>query len=63
MKNVYGVKWFSLIIQSTIVISKLKGSSETIPDIRTSTYQIFRIGENTNGTTKFHKNHVIRLLC
>ena len=50
------------VTQSTLVISKLKGSSETIRDIRTSTYQIFRIGENTNGTTKFHKNHVIRLL-
>ena len=48
-------------VQSTLVISKLKGSSLTIRDIRTSTYQIFRIGENTNGTTKFRKNYVIRL--
>ena len=42
-------------IQSTLVISKLKGSSETLRDIRTSTYQISRIEENTNRTTKFHK--------
>ena len=42
-------------VQSTLVISKLKGPSETLRDIRTSTYQIFRIEENTNRTTKFHK--------
>ena len=42
-------------IRSTLVISKLKGPSETLRDIRTSTYQIFRIEENTNRTTKFHK--------
>ena len=41
-------------VQSTLVISKLKGPSETLRDIRTSTYQIFRIEENTNRTTK-HK--------
>ena len=41
-------------LQSTLVISKLKGLSETLRDIRTSTYQIFRIEENTNRTTKFH---------
>ena len=45
--------WYEL--QSTLVISKLKGPSETLQDIRTSTYQIFRIEENTNCTTKFHK--------
>ena len=45
-----------LDIRSTLVISKLKKSSETLRDIRTSTYQIFRIGENTNRTTKFLKN-------
>ena len=35
-------------IQSTLVISKSKGPSETLRDIRTSTYQICRIEENTN---------------
>ena len=44
-----------LYIQSTLVISKLKGPTEILRDIRTSTYQIFRIEENTNHTTKFHK--------
>ena len=42
-------------VQSTLVISNLKGPSKTLRDIRTSTYQIFRIEENTNRTTKFHK--------
>ena len=42
-------------IQSTFVISKLKGPSETLRDIRTSTYQMCRTEENTNRTTKFHK--------
>ena len=42
-------------IQSTPVISKSKGPSETLRDIRTSTYQMCRIEENTNRTTKFHK--------
>ena len=45
----------SVQIQSTIVISKPKGPSETLRDIRTSTYQLCRIEENTNRTTKFHK--------
>ena len=44
-----------LIVQSTLVISKSKGPSETLRDIRTLTYQICRIEENTNRTTKFHK--------
>ena len=43
-----------MVIQSTLVISKLKGPSETLRDIRTSTYQMYSIEENTNGTTKFH---------
>ena len=34
-------------IQSTLVISKSKGPSETVRDIRTSTYQICSIEENT----------------
>ena len=45
----------SYYIQSTLPISRLKGPSETLRDILTSTYQIFRIEENINGTTKFHK--------
>ena len=44
-----------LQLQSTLVISKSKGPFETLPDIRTSTYQICRIEENTKRTTKFHK--------
>ena len=43
------------IIQSTLSISKSKGPSETLRDIRTSTYQICRIEENTKRTGKFHK--------
>ena len=43
------------LIQSTLVISKLKGASKILRDIRTSTYQTFRIEENTNRTTKFYK--------
>ena len=42
-------------LQSTLVISKSKGPSKTLRDICTSTYQICRIEENTNRTTKFHK--------
>ena len=45
----------SIHIQSTLVISNLKGPSETLRDTHTSTYQIFRIEENTNRTTKFNK--------
>ena len=33
-------------VQSTLVISNSKGPSETLRDIRTSTYQICRIGLN-----------------
>ena len=42
-------------IQSTLVISKSMGPSERLRDIRTSTYQICRIEENTNRTTEFQK--------
>ena len=42
-------------IQSTLVISKSKGLSETLRDIRISTYQMCRTEENTNRTTKFLK--------
>ena len=44
-----------ITIQSTLVISKSKGPSETLRDIRSSTYQMCSIEENTNGATKFHK--------
>ena len=48
-----------IIIQSTLVISKSKGPSEKLRDIRTSTYQFCRIEANTHQTTKFHNEHVI----
>ena len=57
-----------LIVQSTFVISKSKGPPETLRDIRTSTYQICRIEENTNRKTKFHKRTcnltpLVRKIC
>ena len=42
-------------LQSTLVISKSKGPSKTLRDIRNSTYQICSIEEKTIRTTKFHK--------
>ena len=42
-------------LQSTLIISKSKGPSETLRDIRSSTYQMCGIEENTNRTNKFHK--------
>ena len=44
-----------LEIQSTLVISKSKGPSKTLRDIRTSTYQIYSIEEKNIRTTTFHK--------
>ena len=44
-----------LQLQSTLVISNFKGLSETLQDIRTSTYQIFRIEEKIIRTTTFNK--------
>ena len=44
-----------LMVRSTLVISKSKGPAETLRDIRTSTYQMCKIEENTKQTTKFHK--------
>ena len=44
-----------IMVQSTLVISKSKGPSEILPDIRTSTYQIYSIEEETIRTTKFLK--------
>ena len=55
LKNVSNQLEEHLIIQSTLIISKLKRPSETLRDIRTSTYQICRIEENTKRTAKFHK--------
>ena len=46
--------FFTVYIQSTLVISKSKGPSETLRGIRTSTYQIWKIEENTNGITNFY---------
>ena len=40
-------------IQSTLVISNSKGLSETLRDMRTSTYQIFRTEEKNNSN-----NHI-----
>ena len=42
-------------IKSTLVISKSKGPSKTLRDIRTSTYQIYSIEEKNIRTTTFHK--------
>ena len=50
-RPLYGPK----IIQSTLVISKSKGLSEILRDIRSSTYQICRIEEKINRTTTFYK--------
>ena len=44
-----------LELQSTLVISKSKGPTKTLQDIRTSRYQICNIEEKTIRTTKFHK--------
>ena len=47
-------------IQSTLVISKSKGPSETLRDIRTLTYQVCRIeGKKTIGLPNFTNEHVI----
>ena len=42
-------------IQSTLVISNSKGPSETLRDIRTSTYQIFRIEDKIIRPTTCNK--------
>ena len=59
---------FYLLTQSTLVISKSKGPSKTVRDIRTSTYQMCTFEENTKQTTKFHKwtcnlTPLIRKIC
>ena len=48
-------------IQSTLVISKSKGSSETLRDIRSSTYQIFRMRKIQIAQPNFTNEYVIRL--
>ena len=48
--------WQKLVlIQSTLVISNSMGNSEILRDIRTSTYQIYRIEEKIIRTTTFNK--------
>ena len=47
-KNINDVTKSTNVIQSTLLISKSTGPSETLRDMRTSTYQICRIEENTN---------------
>ena len=42
-------------IQSTLVISKSKGPSKKLRDIRTSTYQMCSSEEKTIRTTKIYK--------
>ena len=47
-------------VQSTLVVSKSKEPSETLRDIRTSTYQVCRIKENTKSNNQISKiEHVI----
>ena len=42
-------------IQSTLIISKIKGLSEILRDTRTSTYQICKNEEKMIEYSKFHK--------
>ena len=48
-----------IIYKSTLVISKMKGPSETLRDIRILTYQICIIEENTIEQPNFTNEHVI----
>ena len=48
-----------LQLQSTLIISKSNGPSETLGDIRTSTYQIFRIEEIQIEQPNFTNKYVI----
>ena len=43
-------------LQSTLVISNSKGLFEILRDIRTSTYQIYRVEEKITRTTTFNKH-------
>ena len=50
-------------IQLTLIISKMKGPSETLPDIRTSTYQFFsELRKIQIAQPNFTNEYVIRLL-
>ena len=49
--------FFGLNIQSTLVISKSKGPSETLRDIRISTYQIWRIEKIPLKQPNFTNEH------
>ena len=53
------VGYVSSEIQSTFVISKSKGSSKTLRDIRTSTYQICSIEEKQFEQPNFTNDYVI----
>ena len=55
VKRVPIFHYSAIYLQSTLVISNSKGLSETLRDIRTSTYQIFRIGEKIIRTITFNK--------
>ena len=46
-------------LQSTLVISKSKGPSQTLRDIRTSTYQICNIAEKQFELPNFTNDYVI----
>ena len=48
--------------KSTLVISKLKGPSETLRDIRISTYQFSELRKIQIAQPNFTNEYVIRLL-
>ena len=51
------LQWLYALVKAflyNLVISKSKGLSEILPDIRASTYQIYRIKEKVNQTTTFN---------
>ena len=50
-----------ILIQSTLVISKSKGPSKTVRDIRTSTYQICSIEEKTIFCILYIENIVLKM--
>ena len=56
------INGINITLQSTLIISKSKGPYETIRDIRTSTYQIFRIRKIQIAQPNFTNEYVIRLL-
>ena len=52
---VFSIAWVYLHIQSTLVSSNSKGLSETLRDIRTSTYQICGNVKNNKSNSIFNK--------